>query len=382
MEQLARLEQRVREMEEAYALERQQRDALEKKYARLKRRYARLERVHAHVLEHAQETLLGADSRRLHAMSPTPSITTASTRDSTPCSAVIDLTSPSAARHASRRASPAMSSEDYCAESPTSPDEARWRYVQRLQSSSPSEIAGTSPSTPLSSAPASSSRRRQLNFHSEPVARLGSRFGDDIAPHQPHRSVIAGLTGSATGSANVSGRATETAGSTAVSSHITSEVEDDTSEAASLALAHYLQQQENLAAMQEYEASIRAASHRAYGSRESLSRTEDLLQQQDADIDPDNMTYDELLQLGERVGDVKKEQWREVAVHVLSSLPTHRWSTRSESDVSCIICQESYNAGEVALTLPCAHVFHEDCVSGWIRENNSCPLCKLPIADI
>ncbi|GLD98595.1 hypothetical protein PINS_up007312 [Pythium insidiosum] len=206
MEQLARLEQRVRDVEEAYALERQQRDVLEKKYARLKRRYARLERVHAHVLQHAQETLSAGGSRSLE-LSPTPTIDTAFTSDSTPCSAVIDLTSPSAARLASRRASPVTS------------------------------------------------------YHSSPT---------------------------------------------------------------------------NLAAMQEYEASIRAASARAYGSSEhsTAMANQDLLQH--ADIDPDNMTYDELLQLGERVGDVKKEQWREVAVHVLSSLPTHRWSTSSESDVSYV----------------------------------------------
>jgi hypothetical protein len=56
----------------------------------------------------------------------------------------------------------------------------------------------------------------------------------------------------------------------------------------------------------------------------------------DANVDPDNMTYEELLQLGEDVGDVKKERWRRVAVQVLSRLPTHRWTTKSSDDISYV----------------------------------------------
>lgn len=58
--------------------------------------------------------------------------------------------------------------------------------------------------------------------------------------------------------------------------------------------------------------------------------------QQQREIDPDNMTYDELLQLGEDNGDVKKERWRQMAVQVMSCLPTHRWSGSNNSDVSYV----------------------------------------------
>lgn len=51
------------------------------------------------------------------------------------------------------------------------------------------------------------------------------------------------------------------------------------------------------------------------------------------------MTYEELLQLGEQVGDVKKERWRQVAVQVLSSLPTHRWTGTGHSDLSYVTLQ-------------------------------------------
>lgn len=54
LEQLERIERHVRSLETAYERERQQRDHLEKKYARLKRRFIRLERSHAKLLLETQ----------------------------------------------------------------------------------------------------------------------------------------------------------------------------------------------------------------------------------------------------------------------------------------------------------------------------------------
>ncbi|KAF1787042.1 Zinc finger, RING/FYVE/PHD-type [Phytophthora cactorum] len=170
----------------------------------------------------------------------------------------------------------------------------------------------------------------------------------------------------------------------------------ESDEEASLALARYLQQQ---------EVSNRKASHSAQeltsprvqpASSPSTNSLFSGLVGHQRNIDPDSMSYEELLRLGEEVGDVKKERWRQMAVQVLSSLPTHRW-TRGHGEDTCIVCQYNFVPNDRAMTLPCAHVFHEgklclrielllvnssnvfccvDCVGGWIRENNSCPLCK------
>lgn len=155
-------------------------------------------------------------------------------------------------------------------------------------------------------------------------------------------------------------------------------------EEASLALARYLQQQENIAAYEEYEARLREASRQEYNQHALVPSASGLsglagINNHARDIDPDNMTYEELLRLGEEVGDVKKERWRRMAVQVISSLPTHRWTRDHGEDIACIICQYNFATNDRAMTLPCAHVFHEDCVDGWIRENNSCPLCKREI---
>jgi hypothetical protein len=46
-------------------------------------------------------------------------------------------------------------------------------------------------------------------------------------------------------------------------------------------------------------------------------------------------------------------------------------STESE----CIICFEILTS-EIATQLECGHKFHIGCVNKWIKESNSCPLCK------
>lgn len=110
---------------------------------------------------------------------------------------------------------------------------------------------------------------------------------------------------------------------------------------------------QNIAAYEEYESSLRRAREQmsfeeersparfssaaaAYSRDRHAPRVSSALMAQPNDIDPDNMTYEELLQLGEQVGDVKKERWRQVAVQVISSLPTHRWRGDNQADVSYV----------------------------------------------
>ena len=46
----------------------------------------------------------------------------------------------------------------------------------------------------------------------------------------------------------------------------------------------------------------------------------------------------------------------------------------------CAICQEEFEVGELFVPLPCneihPHRFHKDCISPWLRNNNTCPTCR------
>jgi hypothetical protein len=45
----------------------------------------------------------------------------------------------------------------------------------------------------------------------------------------------------------------------------------------------------------------------------------------------------------------------------------------------CSICQEAFEVGNTVLKLPCRHVYHVDCVTAWLQQNNTCPLCRLQL---
>lgn len=53
-----------------------------------------------------------------------------------------------------------------------------------------------------------------------------------------------------------------------------------------------------------------------------------------------------------------------------------------EARLACTVCQMEVEAGEVLLTLPCRHVFHAPCVTGWLSSaGHRCPNCGLSLRD-
>ncbi|KAL1538345.1 RING-type E3 ubiquitin transferase [Salvia divinorum] len=50
-----------------------------------------------------------------------------------------------------------------------------------------------------------------------------------------------------------------------------------------------------------------------------------------------------------------------------------------EERCRCSICLEEIETGDMALKMPCAHVFHGECIVLWLRRSLSCPLCRRQI---
>lgn len=44
--------------------------------------------------------------------------------------------------------------------------------------------------------------------------------------------------------------------------------------------------------------------------------------------------------------------------------------------VCCPICDEGLSLNEGILRLPCKHVFHDSCLSPWLADHNTCPICR------
>lgn len=52
-----------------------------------------------------------------------------------------------------------------------------------------------------------------------------------------------------------------------------------------------------------------------------------------------------------------------------------------EDDNMCTITMEPYSAGDQVRVLPCEHHFSEEAISTWLRQHNTCPLCRQPIVN-
>lgn len=65
----------------------------------------------------------------------------------------------------------------------------------------------------------------------------------------------------------------------------------------------------------------------------------------------------------------------------LSERDISRLETRQlDSDTPeeyCPVCLEEFKEGEIVTALsPCLHKFHNVCISRWLRENRTCPVCR------
>lgn len=48
----------------------------------------------------------------------------------------------------------------------------------------------------------------------------------------------------------------------------------------------------------------------------------------------------------------------------------------SNDDLTCTVCLEQVNGGELIRSLPCLHQFHANCIDPWLRQQGTCPMCK------
>lgn len=89
----------------------------------------------------------------------------------------------------------------------------------------------------------------------------------------------------------------------------------------------------------------------------------------------DNMSYEELLALEERMGNVNKGLTQET----INKIPTEKFSRYKFIDDKCIICQYEFKSNEKVKVLPCKHCFHPDCIDEWLKNQKACPYCKTEV---
>ncbi|GFY93341.1 RING/U-box superfamily protein [Actinidia rufa] len=107
-----------------------------------------------------------------------------------------------------------------------------------------------------------------------------------------------------------------------------------------------------------------------YGSRNLYD------QHRDMRLDIDNMSYEELLALGERIGNVSTGLSEDLISKCLTE-SIYCSSDHFQEEGKCVICLEEYkNMDDVGTLRRCGHDFHVGCIRKWLSMKNLCPICK------
>lgn len=122
---------------------------------------------------------------------------------------------------------------------------------------------------------------------------------------------------------------------------------------------------------------MQAISEESSPNDQTAASSQDIWQD---NVDPDNMTYEELLDLSEAVG----TESRGLSQELISTLPTSKYKSggffsRKKSEERCVICQMRYKRGDRQIKLPCKHVYHMECCTKWLGINKTCPVCNTEV---
>ncbi|CAK9153794.1 unnamed protein product [Ilex paraguariensis] len=110
-------------------------------------------------------------------------------------------------------------------------------------------------------------------------------------------------------------------------------------------------------------------------------RSDGLDRHKDWRLDVDKMSYEELLELGDRIGYVntglREEEiiccLRKTKLSISGGFPLH---FPTEMERKCSICQEEYDTEDDMGKLDCGHLYHIHCIKQWLVQKNTCPVCK------
>lgn len=94
------------------------------------------------------------------------------------------------------------------------------------------------------------------------------------------------------------------------------------------------------------------------------------------EMDPDEMSYEELMELGETIGDAEQRGLSADTISLCLCPITYPTGNKDQ----CVVCQAEYEEGETVVGLSCKHVYHAECITQWLRVKKTCPICTMEIS--
>jgi len=46
---------------------------------------------------------------------------------------------------------------------------------------------------------------------------------------------------------------------------------------------------------------------------------------------------------------------------------------------SCSVCLSEIEMGAETLLIPCGHMYHSNCILDWLKQSNTCPVCRFEL---
>ncbi|OIS97281.1 PREDICTED: E3 ubiquitin-protein ligase MBR2-like [Nicotiana attenuata] len=98
-------------------------------------------------------------------------------------------------------------------------------------------------------------------------------------------------------------------------------------------------------------------------------------------LDVDDMSYEQLVELSDRIGYVGTGLAEEKIVQYirkfkLSTVDSSPLLISTDKAWKCTICQEGYKVDDEIGRLECGHYHHIECIKKWLMQKNTCPVCK------
>ena len=88
---------------------------------------------------------------------------------------------------------------------------------------------------------------------------------------------------------------------------------------------------------------------------------------------PENMTYEQLLELEERLGKVSKG----LTKMQIAKIPSKLWRSGVTKQNKCSICFDEFKSMQrVKLLQECGHEYHDECINKWLENEKRCPICN------
>ncbi|KAK4544530.1 hypothetical protein LTR36_004102 [Oleoguttula mirabilis] len=66
----------------------------------------------------------------------------------------------------------------------------------------------------------------------------------------------------------------------------------------------------------------------------------------------------------------------EAAIRALPTRPIEAKDLADNGKAECTICMDEVLIGNSVTVLPCSHWFHDDCITAWLSEHDTCPHCR------